>query len=79
MRRAYTAEGLNLPPDSDELPLDRHLIGIDQDFGRNTLLQQLLEVAATQALQHLGLLCRRRPEMALNKPSAQEPPSTLAL
>ena len=55
------------------------LIGIDQDLGRNTLLKQLLEVAATQALQHLGLLCRRRPEMALNKPSAQEPPSTLAL
>ena len=55
------------------------LIGIDQDFSRNTLLQQLLEVAATQALQHLGLLCRRGPEMALNKPSAQEPPSTLAL
>ena len=55
------------------------LIGIDQDFGRNTLLQQLLEVAAPQTLQHLGLLSRRRPEMALNKPSAQEPPSTLAL
>ena len=55
------------------------LIGVDQDFGRNALLQQLLEVAAAQALQHLGLLRRRRPEMALNKPSAQEPPSTLAL
>ena len=31
MRRAYTAEGLNLAPDSDELPLDGHLIDIDQD------------------------------------------------
>ena len=55
------------------------LIGVDQDFGRNALLQQLLEVAAAQALQHLRLLSRRGPEMALNKPSAQEPPSTLAL
>ena len=48
---------------------------LEADF----FLQQLLEVATTQALQHLGLLCRRRPEMALNKPSVQEPPSTLAL
>ena len=55
------------------------LISVNQDFGRHALLKELLEITATQPLQHLGLLGSRRPEMPLNKTRAQDPPSTLAL